>query len=313
MALQRDDRCCAKAHELCSPLMQALSQVLVVDDAPVNVALVSALVDTIPGLKAVGFNDPSAALDWCLSEEPVLVLLDYEMPHMNGAQFVHQLRAREDGVIIPVVIVSGHEDRSILLEALAAGASDFIRKPLDEVEVIARVKSLAQLGGATRRLATLATVDDLTGLENRRRFMAHLNSEVQRAHRYVQPLSVIMFDVDHFKQINDSAGHSAGDQTLQKLAELTLSMIRGADFVGRLGGEEFAWVLPSSNLAEAKVAAERHRLLIEGTDFGISRKITCSLGVATLQPAEQDAELLARADAFLYEAKQSGRNCVRSG
>lgn len=217
--------------------MTGIGKVLIVDDQPINVALMSALVRNADELEPVGFTDPLEALRWCARERPILVLVDFAMPQMTGDEFIRQMRATEGGRLIPVVVVTAHTDRETLLRAFGAGASDFLRKPVDDIEVMARVRSLSQFGRASQQLLALATTDALTGLDNRRHFMAHLEEEVARVRRYGGELSVVMIDVDHFKCINDTAGHAAGDAVLCAIADRIRETIRDTDFVGRLGGE----------------------------------------------------------------------------
>ena len=287
-------------------------KVLIVDDVALNVTTLCELVSEIDGLEPVGFEDPEAALLWCKQESPILILCDFEMPKLDGAQFVTKLRATEDGAIVPVVVITAHTDRKILFRALEAGANDFLKKPFDEIEVLARVRTLSQLGFASRRIAALASTDELTGLASRRRFLAQLRTEIERARRYETTLALVMFDVDHFKQINDSGGHEAGDEALREISRRALDHARESDFIGRLGGEEFGWALPSTGIDNAISAAERLRRTLELIPFEGNRCITASFGVAALDPADDAASLLRRADRYLYEAKAEGRNRVAS-
>ncbi len=290
--------------------MNPVGQVLIVDDAPLNVAMLCDLVRGIEGLEPVGFDDPVAAFEWCTSNTPILVLVDFEMPTLNGAQFVAKLRATEAGSIVPVVVVTAQTDRKKLLKAFAAGANDYVRKPLDELEIVARVRSMSQLGFSARQVAALALTDELTGLATRRHFLSRLKSEIDRARDIPRALSVVMIDVDHFKSINDTGGHDAGDAVLRELSARINKVVRTNDFVGRLGGEEFAWTLPGANLADAIGAAERLRGLLEDTLFVGARHVTASFGVAALKSSDDSISLLQRADRNLYKAKASGRNCV---
>jgi len=292
--------------------MTQTNTVLIVDDFEVNVALMCALVDRVEGLQSIGFTDPEAALRWCENAHPILIILDYEMPGIDGAQFVTRLRATERGGIIPVVIVTAHTDRATLLKVFNAGANDFIRKPVDEIELTVRVRSMAQLGQATRQIAALANTDELTGFKTRRRFLTRLHEEMTRSRRYAMPLSLVVFDLDHFKRINDSGGHAAGDEVLREIGRRTRGFLREVDFAGRLGGEEFGWALPSISLANAVTAANRLRRLIEVEPFLENRAVTASFGVATLEATDDPSTLLNRADQNMYLAKNAGRNQVLS-
>ncbi|MCU6456144.1 diguanylate cyclase [Sphingomonas sp. A2-49] len=285
-------------------------KVLVVDDERINVALLSALVGTIDGLEPIGFTDPAEALGWCDANTPVLVLVDYAMPGLRGDEFVTRLRATAEGAIVPIVIVTASADRAILLDAFAAGATDFLRKPVEEVEAIARIRSLSQLGIASRRLMSLVATDELTGLDTRRRFMSRLEEEMVRSRRHGSAISVVMMDVDHFKRINDEGGHAAGDAVLREVADRVRATVRDSDFVGRIGGEEFAWALPSSCLDQATAAAERLRMRIEALPFMGGRMVTASFGVAQASVRCTAGDLLRLADERFYAAKNSGRNKV---
>jgi diguanylate cyclase (GGDEF)-like protein len=163
------------------------------------------------------------------------------------------------------------------------------------------------------RLERLATCDDLTGLANRRQFLAALEREMERVRRYQRSLCVAIVDVDHFKSVNDGHGHAAGDQVLRALADVLAATVRDVDAVGRLGGEEFGLMLPESDLSSAVKVAERVRqavaamtLDVEGESLGV----TVSVGLAQTTPDCDMKGLLARADAALYTAKRNGRNRV---
>ena len=166
-----------------------------------------------------------------------------------------------------------------------------------------------ELEKANGQLEALATLDGLTGIKNHRAFQERLEEETARAGRYGSPLSLLMLDVDHFKQYNDSFGHPAGDDVLKKVARLMGECSRDTDVVARYGGEEFAAILPQTDPAGAAVIAERIRHAIANAPWP-SRAVTASLGVATLTPAQTGGDLIAAADKALYQSKTSGRNRV---
>jgi diguanylate cyclase (GGDEF)-like protein len=155
-----------------------------------------------------------------------------------------------------------------------------------------------------------ASTDALTGLFNRKRFDELLAIELQRAARYQMPLSLIIFDIDHFKKINDTLGHQAGDTVLEKLAGLISESIREVDILARWGGEEFMLLTPNCDMDSACLLAERLRLMIERFDFKNVGSVTCSFGIAEFRPDENAADLLKRADQTLYRAKELGRNRI---
>ncbi|WP_342117340.1 GGDEF domain-containing protein [Pseudoduganella sp. OTU4001] len=189
-----------------------------------------------------------------------------------------------------------------------AGRASRLTAQRDELHAIVLERTAEQ--------SRLANTDSLTGLANRRHFMEHGSREVSRARRYRQPLAMLLLDIDHFKEINDNFGHPAGDKVIAAVANACRTSGRGSDLAGRIGGEEFAVLLPETNAIAAQLAAERLRRKIADLDLaahGITRAITASIGVAVLQGSETALEaLLARADQALYLAKQTGRNRVVS-
>ncbi len=158
----------------------------------------------------------------------------------------------------------------------------------------------------------LAATDPLTGLANRRRVMAALDKMVMQARRYSQPLSLIVFDIDHFKAVNDNHGHPQGDRVLLQIAGIAMRQARDADLVGRVGGEEFVWVVPGADASFARIMAERLRQAIAaGSGVGNVSAVTASIGFAELNAEDSALSLFARADKALYDAKNAGRNRVR--
>jgi diguanylate cyclase (GGDEF)-like protein len=251
-----------------------------------------------------------------------VVLCDLEMPKMDGLKFLDLQRAREDRRDVPVIILTGREEPEQKIRALERGASDYITKPFDAGELIARVKvqlkvKLLQddLKERNQRLEGLLDTDHLTQLANRRHLMRTLNQEFQRSQRSAHAVSLIMIDIDHFKAINDTYGHQQGDLVLKIVAETFRDQVREYDLASRFGGEEFALVLPDTGPAKALQVAERIREAIQALRFSGSLeplRMTISLGVATFpNKAIRDIEDLIRvADDALYSAKHQGRNRV---
>lgn len=296
-------------------------KLVIVDDSEVNLRLLKGYLSPIEDLTILLFTDPRQALTGCLGDPPDLILLDYLMRDLDGVDFLKQLRdvpALDD---VPVLMITSHQDRQACHQALREGASDFVYTPVDQFELEVRVRNLLRqrmrtlaLNQISARWRVLATLDDLTGVYNRRTFLDRLGTEIARAQRYQRALSLIMLDADHFKRVNDQYGHAAGDQVLKALIGLCLQDIRQVDFIGRLGGEEFAIGLPETALSGAESAAERLRLAVETAlvpmDGGTVR-FTISLGVTQLLDTGEDSEaLLKRVDQALYEAKSRGRNRV---
>ena len=221
-----------------------------------------------------------------------------------------------------MILLTGKEGRQNMLDALEAGADDYLRKPFDEAELKARLlvgKRILdlqeELVAARESMRTAATRDSLTGLLNRAEIFRLLERELERSRRERKPLSVILADIDHFKQVNDTEGHLFGDETLREIARRLQSRLRPYDGVGRYGGEEFLLVLPSCDLEGAKDRAEELRELIARTQVisgGVKKAITMSLGIAISEcvGVKELEALVNRADMALYSAKKKGRNRV---
>jgi diguanylate cyclase (GGDEF)-like protein len=284
--------------------------VLIVDDVLTNAILLKGMVKRIDGVDPIAFTSAREALAWCERNEPDLVLLDYVMPEMDGIELLQRIRQLPHLATVPIVMVTGQEDRPSLYKALYAGASDFLIKPVDEVELIARARNMLKLRATTRDLYRLATTDELTGLANRRYFFVRLTEETKRSERYGQPLTLALLDIDHFKRINDAYGHAAGDEVLETVGRLCRETLRDVDTIGRIGGEEIAVLMPATTMAGAWSVCERLRLAVEaaGVETGGACVHSTSIGIAELCPGEESAHLLSRADQALYRAKENGRN-----
>ncbi|QSV46779.1 diguanylate cyclase [Geobacter benzoatilyticus] len=251
-----------------------------------------------------------------------LVLCDLEMPRMDGFRFLAMMRAREEFQDVPVIILTGREDRDTKIRGLEQGASDYLTKPFDAGELVARVrvqlkvKSLQdELKRSNDMLRTLSITDPLTHLHNRRHLMEMVEKEFQRASRKGAHLSLIILDIDYFKKVNDTYGHQEGDRVLTILADIVRRRLRSYDLAARYGGEEFVLLLPETPVHEALPIAERLRLEVQEHIFDGSLQgqvITISLGVATYPSPRIESidSLFRQADEALYRAKQSGRNRV---
>lgn len=253
-----------------------------------------------------------------------LILCDLEMPRMDGFKLMAMVKAREDLRDIPIIMLTGREGRELKIRGLEQGACDYVTKPFDPGELMARVKIQLkikmlqdELKKSNDLLKRLSNTDHLTQLYNRRYMMEVLERELARAERQKAPLSLVMMDIDHFKSVNDRYGHQQGDTVLATIASLARNALRSYDFAVRYGGEEFVLILPSTPLGEAILVAERIRRLIEQHCFEkeiASLRVTISMGVSTY-PANcvtSATELIREADAALYRAKQGGRNRVVS-
>jgi two-component system cell cycle response regulator len=259
------------------------------------------------------------------NRHPLLIILDWMMPGIEGPEIVRRLRVKEGSDSHYVIIMTSADSENAAAQALDAGADDFIRKPFNQNELRARVavghriKSLQQvladkllrLESATETISQLARTDELTGLHNRRSFNESFSLAFSAAQRHGHSLSLISIDLDNFKAVNDTFGHSVGDLVLVEFAKLLLEMVRVEDIVARWGGEEFSILLSHTDCEAAAALAERIRNSFEQNSKSVRPfAITASFGVAQLQTREQINSLIQRADDALYCAKHDGRNRV---
>jgi diguanylate cyclase (GGDEF)-like protein len=308
--------------------MSERARILVVDDSRTQLEwLVEVLVREGHEVKTA--TDGKEAIRLVKSEPFDLVLLDQILPDMSGLEVLRIVKARGEGEgFIPVIILSVKSDLDSKVTGLRIGADDFLAKPFAEAEILARcaamlrIKSLQdQLRAAQRELQEKSITDGLTGLRNRRFFEERLHEEFRRAQRYADPVSLIMIDLDHFKQVNDRYGHPMGDLVLREAAQLLRHSTRDPDICARYGGEEFAVVLPKTHLTGALAVAERiwralgAKVYETPAHHGPTRtqiRVTASIGIA-FYPSKDIAspELLVKfADEALYQAKRSGRNTI---
>ena len=251
-----------------------------------------------------------------------IILCDLEMPRMDGFKFLGMMKGRPEVSDTPVIILTGNDDRELKIKGLEQGACDFITKPFDPEELVARMRvhlKIKHLQDDLKRsnelLLELSNTDHLTGLFNRRFLMESLDKEVQRARRKDGQVALLLLDIDHFKRVNDTHGHLQGDVVLQKVALHIQKELRSYDVAARYGGEEFVAVLPDTSLKEAFNVADRIRLSVQNMRFAgslSSERVTVSLGVALFpSPCFDDIDgLLRAADEALYQAKERGRNRV---
>jgi len=298
-------------------------QVLVVDDSAVYRKLIG------DHLCSWGFGVKLAETGmeaWRLlqlPETPKLVLLDWVLPDLDGIELCQRIRrARSTGQYVYIILLTSKEGRQNMLDAMQAGADDYLVKPFDESELKARLlvgKRILdlqdELVAARESMRHAATHDSLTGLLNRAEIFRKLERELERTRRERKPLAVILGDLDHFKKVNDTHGHPFGDDVLREIAERMRSRLRVYDGVGRYGGEEFLLVLPACDLDDAIERANHLREMIAATPIksgGEEATVTISMGVVVSEcNGVKEAEtLLKRADRALYAAKENGRNRV---
>lgn len=274
-------------------------------------------------------RDGREALDMARKDHPDLVLVDKVMPEVDGLSVTRELK-KEDPTI-PIIVLTGREDtrRAAIFED--TGADDLIMKPFQYEEVETRVRTMLkkrevfraleqaneELRRANERMAHLIQFDEKTGLYNYRHFMERLTEEFKRARRYGNRLTLAMFDIDHFKAVNDGHGHPAGDRVLKEFGAIMVASSRETDIIARYGGEEFIALLPQTAAVHGQRLAERIRRVTEGYGFhgsddpGPAIRITVSAGVATYplnDRIERPEDLVKAADDALYRAKAAGRN-----
>lgn len=256
-------------------------------------------------------------------DAPKLAILDWMMPGTDGVDLCRELRKREMGSYIYTLLLTAKAEKEDLLKGLDAGADDYLVKPFDLMELQARLRSgeriialQDQLIAAREVMREQATRDALTGAWNRRAILEILQRDFHRSRRESRPLVTLMLDLDHFKRINDTLGHQAGDAVLREVANRLLSVLRPYDALGRYGGEEFVVVVPGCDAASAVNLAERLRHSVVVTPIPTSSEsipVTLSLGVANLADDPNPESLLQRADEALYRAKNAGRNRCEVG
>lgn len=294
-----------------------MPKVLVVDDRYDNVKLLAyELIDH--GFQVVTAFSGEQALEAASSARPDVILLDIMMPGMDGVEVCRHLKNDPDLRPIPVIMVSAREMDQDVIRGLDAGAHDYVTKPFNTQIVLARIRSAARakelhdmIAEMNHRLAELATTDGLTGIKNHRHFRDSLDVALSLAIRQSIPLSVIMLDIDHFKEVNDVHGHSAGDEVLRTVARILRQNTREHDEVARYGGEEFAILLPLTEASAGLALAERLREAIANHPWPL-QPVTASFGVATLpgKIGPRVGTLLEQADRALYHSKKRGRNRV---
>lgn len=259
-----------------------------------------------------------------LKHRPDIILCDVVMPGLDGFKFLELKDSKPDLSKTPVIMLTSQEHVGVKVKALEAGASDYLTKPFEAKELIARVrvhlkiKSLQdELEKKNAELEKLSHTDGLTKINNRRHFVELLELEFARAERYKASLSYLMIDIDHFKSINDTYGHHVGDAVLVEVSKALSSNLRAIDIIGRYGGEEFGLILPGTEVEGAEIVAERNRIRVERlrvpcTDVGKDLQVTVSIGGATYprQDIKTYEDLVKFADQALYESKGTGRNCV---
>jgi two-component system cell cycle response regulator len=310
-----------------SPEREALAdtgrngRVLIVDDRPASYERVAAMLSKEQEVEVE--TDPNHALFRAADGNFDLLIVSLNLENFDALRLCSQLRSLERTRNIPILAITEPDNNARMVRGLEIGVNDFLLRPIDKNELLARVRSQVRKRRYTERLRDnvqmsieMAITDVLTGLFNRRYMESHLATLVEQAASRGKPLTVMVVDIDYFKAINDSHGHDAGDDVLRDFALRIKRSIRGIDLACRYGGEEFVLVMPETDMAVAAMVAERLRRRIAAEPFAIQQgarvvPVTISIGIAALRGKDDSAaSVLKRADQALYRAKRDGRNRV---
>jgi diguanylate cyclase (GGDEF)-like protein len=292
--------------------------ILVADDSMVVRAVLRGQLEQ-DGHQVIEAVNGAQAIEAARERHPDVILLDVEMPVLDGYATLAQLKADDDLKDIPVVFLTGRVETADVVTGLRQGAHDYLRKPFEPSELMARVSAALrtkwlqdELQERNAELDRVSRIDMLTNIYNRRHLDEHLRQVISAARRHDRQVGVLMVDIDHFKLVNDEHGHLAGDAVLREVASRLQRAMRTEDALGRWGGEEFLAVLTDTPAEGVKVMAERLRQVIAATPFtlddGSQIRVTVSVGHTS---GTEDAETLVhRADDALYVAKAEGRDRV---
>jgi two-component system cell cycle response regulator len=268
-------------------------------------------------------TDPARAMLRLPDEDFDLIIVSLDLKNADGLRLCSQVRSTHRTRHLPILVVAEPGDDTLLLRGLDMGVNDYIVRPMDANELLARARTQVKrkryvdhLRVRLEHSVEMAILDPLTGLHNRRYLASHLATLFEDASQRGKPLSILIIDIDHFKAVNDSHGHGAGDTVLREFADRIRRNTRGIDLACRLGGEEFVVVLPDCDLDMAVQVGERLRQCIAAAPFDVGGRaatlpVTASVGVSALELSGDTPELLLkRADQALYCAKRDGRNRV---
>lgn len=299
-------------------------KVLIAEDAPSDRMLLRLHLEKLGHQVSEVCNGEELVDYFCNNFDTLdILIVDLNMPHKMGVDAVREIRNFQgtyDANWVPIIILSGSESDEDILRCIEAGADDYLTKPIQHKVLAAKLLAMTRLAemrkclvSVNTRLEALSTTDYLTNLPNRRAFENQLSDEMAISNRYKSELSVAVFDIDHFKQVNDTYGHEGGDVILKELANRFNKYVRKGDVFGRIGGEEFGLFLPHTAAEQAVLACERYRELLAKEPYVYEDnkiELTVSVGVCSYTDEETQLELIKRADLALYKAKKQGRNRV---
>ncbi len=280
------------------------AKILIIDDNPGDLDFLVELLDDFDIRTVI---DGQSGLDAIKEERPDLILLDINMPDMNGFEVCQQIKEKEESGSIPIIFLSAHSDADNIVKGFEMGGADYITKPYLPKEVLARIKTHLRLCKAIHTLDTLANIDELTGIANRRNFFAQANTYLKEAQEKDQQLHLFILDLDNFKEINDTYGHAVGDTIIKDFVNIVNTNISNIKTFARFGGDEFVLILTDIAVLDARQQVDNMRLLVEKSHFRPhnSAHYTVSIGMATQMRQELSIDpLLLRADINLYKAKK---------
>lgn len=301
--------------------------VLLAEDHDISRKLTEKILQKV-GINVTSVENGRKALELFKKQFFPIILSDWMMPEMDGIELCRAIRSENASGYVFIILLTAKDSKEDIIAGLEAGADDYLAKPFNPGELNARIKTGMRildlersLKKANEEIKRLTVQDSLTGCYNRRYLKDRLPKDIAYSIRYNHPFSVILCDIDHFKKINDTHGHQAGDEVLKKLVNrITRSFRNKIDWIARYGGEEFILVLPETDVEGAKALAERLRIKISSPNMRIDNleiKITASFGVASItqqtnKETISDINLIAKADELLYQAKHGGRNMVKA-
>jgi two-component system, cell cycle response regulator len=251
-----------------------------------------------------------------------LAILDRRLPDIDGLRLCSEIKSRKELRSRYVIVLTGEDEQADKLEGFDLGADDYVTKPFQPAELLARIRAAKrivdlqkELMESNRQLELLSITDGLTQLHNHRFFQEEFARKFEEASRYEQPLSLALIDIDHFKKVNDTWGHAVGDEILKSVSRMFRDSVRKADVAARYGGEEFAVIMPQTDLEDARSFAEKVRSLIESEEIPTAAgavPITVSIGISSIPENQLSSplEMVESADKALYRAKEGGRNQV---